>query len=249
MDRWEAALRRRFCFAKLLDARCILTANERSRRSARFAQVDGINRRGAGKYDQPWDWTRRCDDRHADSSAGSVSPRESLFSYRHDRFYRDDVSALSRVDALSRLATDTCKIYPASAGSLRDFFVNCGNVHAVCAWSASRSLGLDNAGTCLGVGHFGRIHQGDARRRAPQEICLGSLSGNGLAGPYFYPATCARRSALCGALACGRWNRLHDRCVVLRDERRALFSFCVASVRTYRHGLSFYRSAYLRSLT
>ena len=170
------------------------------------------------------------------------------FLIGHDRFYRDDVSAVSGVNALSRLATDACKIYPASAGSLRDFFVNCGNIHAVCAWSASRSLGLDNAGTCLGIGHFGRIHQGDTRRRAPQEICDGSVSWNGLAGSRFYPAACACGSVFRGALACRRWNRLHDRRVVLRKERRALFSFCVASVRTYRYGLSFYRSAYLRHL-
>jgi Haemolysin-III related len=77
----------------------------------------------------------------------------------------------------------------------------------------------------------------------------GSVSGNGLAGPHLYPPACARRSAFRGALAAGRRNRLHGRRVVLREERRALFSFCVASVRTYRYGLSFYRSAYLRCLT
>ena len=81
----------------------------------------------------------------------------SRLSYRHDRFYRDDVAAVSRIDALSRLATDACKIHPASAGSLRDFLVNCRNIHAVCAGSASRSLGLDDSGTRLGVGDFGRM--------------------------------------------------------------------------------------------
>ena len=141
------------------------------------------------------------------------------------------------------------KIYPASAGSLRDFFIDCGNIHAVCARSAARSLGLDDAGTCLGVGRFGRIHQGDPRHCAPQEIRDDSLSGNGLAGSHFYPAACAGGSAFRGALAFRRWNRLYDRRVVLRAEACALFSFRLAFVRPYRHGLSFYRSAYLRALT
>jgi len=108
----------------------------------------------------------------------------------------------------------------------------------VCPGSASWSVGLDHAGTYLGIGRLRCIGQGDARHCAPQEICDGSLSGNGLAGSHFYPAACARGSAFRAALASCRWNRLHDRRVVLREQTSALRTFCLASVCPRRHRLS-----------
>ena len=151
--------------------------------------------------------------------------------------------------AIHSLAANAGKIDPASAGSLRHFFVNSGHVHAVSVGSASTRGRPDHSWNRLGPGDSRRAHEGDPRAFAASDASAVSLSGNGLAGSYFHPAACVSGSALGAALASRWWNRLHDRRLVLCEERRALFPFCLAPVCSYGHGLSFCSRADLHVLT
>ena len=121
-----------------------------------------------------------------------------------------------------------CKIHPASAGSLRDFFVNCGNVHAVCAWSVARSLGLDDAGTRLGTwplcGVFIKATRGAARH---EKLAMALYLGMGWLALVFIRPLALGGSVFRGALACRRWNRLHGRHFVLCANKRLRYSHFV----------------------
>src|SRR6266481_2891763 len=211
--------------------------------------MDAINRRGIGEQYQPWDRTRRRDRRHAGSPPGGLSSWQYPFPYRYDCFHYNNVPAVFGIDALPRVAANAGKIYPASAGSLRYFFINSRYVHSVSVGSASRRGRPDYSWNRLGAGDCRRAYEGDPRSFAASDASAVSLSGDGLAGSHFCPAAFVGGSAFCVALASRRWNRLYDRRLVLCEGRRALFSFCLALVRPYGNGLSFCSRANLRALT
>src|SRR5439155_1066868 len=77
-------------------------------------------------------------DRDADPALGRASARQCRILYRHDRFYFDNVVAVSWIDALPRVAADAREIHFACARSFRHFLADRWDIYAVRAGSASR---------------------------------------------------------------------------------------------------------------
>src|SRR5207249_7666830 len=182
------------------------------------------------------------------SASGSLPPWQHPFSYRYDDLYRDDVARGPRVDALSRMAADACEIPSPSTRSLGDFFVNRGNIYAICPGSVARRWRVNHARDCLGTHAFRGHHESNARRTASSETCDDSLSRNGLGRSHFHTSARAGNSVVGAALVNCRRHRLHGRHFIFRERAAALCPFCLASVRARRNELSLCGRVYLRNL-
>ena len=188
-------------------------------------------------------------DRDADPALGRASARQCRILYRHDRFYFDNVVAVSWIDALPRVAADAREIHFACARSFRHFLADRWDIYAVRAGSASRCWWPHHSRNHLGVRDFWRCHEGDARSIASFKAGDVSLSRDGLVGSDRESSSCLRDSIANIDVAPGRWHRLHNRRLIFCERSPSLQSFCVASVRTYRLGLPFCCRLFLRRVS
>src|SRR5262249_20137682 len=166
----------------------------------------------------------------------------------YDHLYHDHAARVPGVDAVSQLAAHTYEISSATFRSLSDFFVNRGNVHAICPWPVTRQRRLSDAWDRLGTRAVRRYDESHTRRTASSETCDGSLPRNRLARGHRHTSTRPGNSVVGSPLFDCRWYRLHGRHFIFRERAAALWPFRLASVRACRHQLSLCGGVYLRNL-
>ena len=149
---------------------------------------------------------------------------------------------------LSRLAPDEYEVPSPGNRSRGDFFVNRGDVHAICPGTVARRCRISHAGDRLGTCAFRRRHESNTRRAASSEACDDSLPRNGLDRTHGLTSARACNSVVGAPLVDRRWHRLHGRHFIFRERADALWPFCLAPFRACRHRLSFCGGLYLRNL-
>src|SRR5215471_10675049 len=117
--------------------RCMIVSDECRGRAAAVGELDTIDRRGDSAWYQPWDRAGRRDDRRSGFTSGSVQPRQYPVYRRYDHLYHDHAPRVPGIDAVSQLAAHAYEISSSINRSLSDFFVNRGNVHAICTWTVA----------------------------------------------------------------------------------------------------------------
>src|SRR4029077_3783657 len=118
------------------------------------------------------------------------------FSHWYDHLRHDDVARVPGIDALSLLAADPYEIPSPSTRSFGDFFINRGNVHAICLGSVTRRWRVSDAGDRLGTRASRPHHESNTRRAASSETCDDSLPWNGLDRSHLCTSARAGNSVL-----------------------------------------------------
>src|SRR6476659_6045995 len=115
-----------------------------------------------------------------------------------------------------------------------DFFVNRGNVHAICLGPVTRWWRVSDAWDRLGTRAFRRHYESNTRSAASSETCDDSLPWNVLDWTRVHPSARAGNSVVGAPLVDRRWHRLHGWHFIFRERADALWPFRLASVRACR---------------
>lgn len=212
------------------------------------AGVDAVPRGRIGEYRHAWPGISGSARRHSHSPFGCVADGQRRFFHRHNRFCRDHVAVVSRVDTLSRLATDARKMRPAGARSRCHLSAHSRDVYALHVGSTARPLGLYDIRNYLGARNFWRDCENNSWRIAPPQTRSFSVFGNGMVGIGFNSTFGGNGSKSDLNLAACRRHRLHGRGNIFRERAPKVQSFRVAFVRPGRYKLPFSRSARLHGL-
>src|SRR5204863_2695775 len=111
------------------------------------------------------------------------------------------------------------EILSPSTRSFRDFFINRGNVHAICFGHVARRWRVSDARDRLGTRVFRRHHESDTRRAASSKTCDDSLPWNGLDRTHAHTSARAGNSVVGAPLVDCGWHRYTAGTLFFANER------------------------------